>query len=628
MNAPDAREPPPRRIHFGVFELDTVAEALYHRGRPVPIQEMPLKVLGVLLERPGELVPREELFERLWPDDELGILDDNLNVAISKLRHALRDTAHHPRYVETVPRKGYRFVAPVSVPPADGRPAGSRSRSRPGRRPMLLAAALLLGAALAAAGYFLAGEGTQSPAIAEDVPPAIAVLPFENLSDDPGQRYFSNGLTGELIDRLARSKGLRVVSRTSSFAFRDRGVDAREIGRRLGAGALVEGSVRRDGERLRISAQLVDAETGYHLWSESYNRRLEDVLAVQQEIALAIAETLKGRLLGPGEARAPEPDAIDPEAYDHFLRGRHHWHRRTEAGLRQSATHFERALDLTPDYAPAWVGLADAYAVLGFYDYLPPDVAFPRAREAAEQALALDAGNASAWATLGYVALYFDWDLEAGETAFRHAIDRDPTDSKAHQWYANLLTAAGRFDEAEREMRRATELDPLSLIANAALGWVRYYAGRYEAALEQLRLTRELDPDFELAYLWSGWALEELGRHDEALAMLEEAAARSGGTGISIASLARLRALRGETQTARTLLKDLGTGDEYVPAYEMGKAYLALDDRPKALDWLEQALEERSHSMVFIRVDPQLDALRDHPRFQRLAARVQPGTAQ
>jgi TolB-like protein/Tfp pilus assembly protein PilF len=488
----------------------------------------------------------------------------------------------------------------------------------------LSAAAELLAVAQAVFRFWPAGDGAQATVAGVDQggAPSIAVLPFVNLSDEPGQAYFSDGLTEELIDRLAQVKGLRVVSRTSSFAFKTRDMDVREIGRALGANALVEGSVRRDGEQLRISAQLVDAANGYHLWSESFDRRLEDVFAIQKEIARAIAETLKGRLLATAEAEALEPEVVDPEAYDLYLRGRYHWHRRSEAGLRRSADYFQQALERAPDYAPAWVGLGDASAVLGFYDYLPPAEAFPRAREAANRALELDRENASAWATLGYAALYYDWDLERGEAAFRRAIELDPSHSKAHQWYANLLTATGRFAEAEREMRRATELDPLSLIANAALGWVRYYAGRHEDALEQLRLTRELDPDFELAYLWSGWALEELGRHDEALTMLEEALERSGGTGISMASLARLHALRGETSRARSLLSGLEADDAYVPAYEIAKAHLALGEHELALEWLERAVEERSHSMVFVKVDPQLDALRDNPRFRELIDRV------
>lgn len=648
------RAPPARRLRFGAFELDTAAEELFYRGNRVHVQEMPLKVLALLLERPGELVRREELFERLWPDDELGILDDNLNVALHKLRVALGDEASRPNYIETVPRKGYRFIAPVyEVPdeplatsetdssgvhtnlpqgesvaslqddaPEDPLEAGPRF----GRPAIALAVVALLALTLGAYALLQLRQDSGEAVVAMVQPDVrtIAVLPFLNLSDEPGQEYFSDGLTEELIDRLARPERLRVVSRTSSFALRDADLDAREIGRMLGTEALVEGSVRRDGNRLRITAQLVDAKDGYHLWSETYDRHLDDVFAIQSEIATSIAETLQERLLAPAEAEALKPTVIDSEAYDLYLRGRYQWHRRTEAGLRQAAIHFDEAVDRAPEYVPAWVGLGDAYAVLGFYDYLPPSVAFPNARRAARRALELNPDNASAWATLGYVALYYDWDLERGEDAFRHAIDLDPHSSKARQWYANLLTAAGRFEEAEREMRRAQELDPLSLIANAALGWVRFYAGHYESAIEQCRLTLELDPDFELAYLWSGWALEVLGRYDEALEMLDQAVERSAGSGISVASLARLHGLRGEIAEAESLLAGLETAGTYVPVYEIGKAYLGLGRQEEAIAWLERAIEQRSHSMIFLRVDPQLEVLHEHPAFAELAVRVRP----
>ncbi|HWM29614.1 MAG TPA: tetratricopeptide repeat protein [Woeseiaceae bacterium] len=444
-------------------------------------------------------------------------------------------------------------------------------------------------------------------------------------SGNPEYEYFSDGLAVELMDRLSRSDELRVVSRTSAFALEDKDLGAQEIGRMLGADSLVEGSVRRDGDRLRISVHLVNSRNGYQLWSETYNRRMDDVFEVQENIALSIANTLLGRLLGPGDAGKLAVPVTDPVAYDLYLKGRFYWHRRTEHGMRSAVEYFENAVRLAPDYAPAWVGLADAYAVLGFYDYLAPADAFPRAQETARRALQLDSDNASAEATLGYAALYYDWDLEEAEARFLRSIALDPGYSKAHQWYANLLTAAGRFDEAEREMRRAQQLDPLSLIASAALGWVRYHAGRQEEALEQLRLTLALDPDFELAHLWSGWALEELGDYDAALEMLEEAVARSGGSGISTASLARLHALRGEREEAERLLAELLDSGKYVPSYEIAKASFALGAEEQASEWLQRAFEQRSHSLVFLRVDPQLSAQQTSAPFLRLAGQIKPG---
>lgn len=485
-----------------------------------------------------------------------------------------------------------------------------------------VAVSLLLAAIVVAA--FLLGLGTRSGATEAAVSGArfetLAVLPFLNASGDPSDEYFSDGLSEELMGRLARAEDLRVVSRTSAFALEDEGLDAREIGRILGADALVEGSVRRDGKRLRISVHLVDTSNGYQLWSQSYDRRIGDVFDVQEDIALSIANTLTGRLLAPAEAEALMVPGTDPVAYDLYLKGRYYWHQRTEDGLRAALEFFEEAAARAPDYPPALVGLGDASAVLGFYDYIAPADAFPRAQEMARRTLELDPDNASAQATLGYAALYYDWDFEEAEAHFRQSIALRPDYSKAHQWYANLLVAAGRFDEAEREMRQAQQLDPLSLIASAALGWVRYYAGRHDEALEQLRLTLALDEDFELAYLWSGWSLEALGRYDEAIAMLKEAVARSEGSGISQASLARVYALRGDGSEAERLLSELLESDAYAPSYEIAKAYLALDQTERAAEWLQRAVDQRSHSLVFLNVDPQLAAMRDKELFARLNA--------
>jgi tetratricopeptide (TPR) repeat protein len=292
--------------------------------------------------------------------------------------------------------------------------------------------------------------------------------------------------------------------------------------------------------------------------------------------------------------------------------------------LRAAAEHFRAAVEVAPDYARAWGGLADAYAVLGFYDYLPPRVAFPQAREAAQNALDIGPDNADAEATLGYVALYFDWDIPRAERHFVRSIQLRPESSKAHQWYGNLLTAAGRFDEAEASLRRATQLDPLSLIASAALGWTRYYAGHYDEALEQYELTLDLDENFELVYMWIGWLYEVQGDYDRAVAALEDARERSGGTGITTASLARTLALAGTPERSESLLSALENSDGYVPAYEIAKARFALGQNDAAMQWLERAYDERSHSLVFLRVDPQLADVQDLEAFAALADRVMP----
>lgn len=626
------REPRVSVLRFGVFEFDASVPELRRNARRVHLQDMPLRVLEILLERPNELVPRETFFVRLWPQDESGILDDNLNTAVRKLRLALDDSAHHPRFLETVPKRGYRFVAhveavpaPIAEPPPLPSPLSSPSLAGvpPAPRPSRRAAVSLIVALIAiAAMLFLALERRSEPDALPTQPNTLAVLPFVNASGQAQDEYFSHGLTEELMDRLSRSGRLRVVSRTSTFAIKNKELGAQEIGRLLRAESLVEGSVRRDGERLRISVRLINARDGYQLWSELYDRRMGDLLQVQEEIALSIANTLTGEVLSGPLTSVREDRIADPLAYDLYLKGRFSWQRRTREELRKAVEHFEQAVERAPEYARAWAGLADAYAVLGFYDYLPPAEAFPKARDAATRALELDPNNASAQAAMGYVALYYDWNLLEAEQRFRRSIALDPSYSKSHQWYGNLLTAAGRLDEAEREMRLAQQLEPLSLIASAALGWVLYYAGRHEEALAQYQLTLTLDPSFELAYLWSGWALEALGRFDEAEAALQRSIALSSGNTISIAALARVQALRGEHELARRTLSKLQSSSGYLPAYEISKAWFALGEVEQADAWLQKAYEQRSHSLVFLHVDPQLAQHQRDAVFLRVASRV------
>ncbi len=452
-------------------------------------------------------------------------------------------------------------------------------------------------------------------------PTAIAVLPFRDLSPGGDEAYFADGITEELMVRLARIDGLRVMGRTSSFVFRD--ADVREVAARLGVHAILEGSVRRAGERLRIAARLVNAADGYELWSEAYEREMDDIFAIQDDIARAIVTRLRGRLAGADAARQPRTPVVDdPEAYNLYLRGRFEWHRRSEDGLRRAVSFFQRAVEREPDYARAYAGLGDAYAVLGFYDYLPPDDAFPSAARAAERALQIDPDLAAAHATLGYVALYYDWDFPRSEVEFRRTIDLDPGYSTGRQWYANLLTAMGRFDEAVAEMRAAQDLDPLSRIANAALGWVLFHAGEHEAAVEQLRRTIELDPSFELAWLWRGQSLTELNRLDEALEDLQVYTNLSGGAAIGVASLSYTLARAGQPDSARSLLRGLEARGGYLPAYEIAKALEALGDRPAAIQQLETALQQRSHSMVFLAVDPQLRSMHDDPAYLRILREV------
>jgi TolB-like protein/Tfp pilus assembly protein PilF len=457
-------------------------------------------------------------------------------------------------------------------------------------------------------------------------PPAasIAVLPFTDLSPARDNAYFSDGITEELINTLAQVEGVRVAARTSVFAYKDRRADVRDVGRALGVATVLEGSVRKAGGKIRITARLANATDGYQLWSESYDRELDDVFSIQEDISRSIVGTLRGRLTNATPVRIAEQTTQDAEAYDLYLKGRYAWHERTESGLHRAVKYFTDAVVRAPSYARAYVGLGDAYAVLGFYDYLAPRESFPKAEAAARQALALDSTLAAPWATLGYVSVYHHWDWDASEQYFRRSIALDPSYSTAHQWYANLLTTRGRFQEAERAMRTAQERDPLSLVANAALGWTFYFAGDFARAIEQCDRTLELSRDFQLAHLWKGWALEQVGKPREAVASIEHAVRISAGSLLPRLSLAHAMAAAGDRESARVILASIEqkSPEDYVPSYEVAKVHIALGDTGEALRWLERAYTERSHSMAFLRVDPQLQPLRDHPQFQRLVARV------
>ena len=504
-------------------------------------------------------------------------------------------------------------------------PARRAHRRRPlARRAAIAGSSLVM---LASALWFgTRGRGAAS-AGAASVPATVAVLPFVDQSPGGNQEYFSEGITEELINTLARVGGLRVASRTSSFAFKGRNTDPRTIGTELGVATILEGSVKRDGDQLRITARLVNAKDGYALWSNTYDRTAGDAFAIQHEIAGAIAQTLRVKLVGPVADSSPGPPP-NAAANDLYFKGRYAWYTRTQAGVRSAVQFFQQALDVDPTFVRAHAGLADAYAILGFYDYSAPTEVFPKAEASAKRAADLAPFLAGPRATLGYVALYHHWDLKRGEEEFQRAISLDPNYSTAHQWYANLLTAAGRFEEAEREMRLAQVIDPLSLIANAGLGWVLYYAGDHAGAAAQCHRTLELNANYGLAHLWRGWALQELDSLPAAVEAHRKALAVSDSSALYVAALARALALSGERGEAEALLRTLesrAASGQYVASYEIAKVHEALGHADVALQWLERARTQRAHSMVFLNVDPQLARLRGRPEFQKLVKQVFPG---
>ena len=453
---------------------------------------------------------------------------------------------------------------------------------------------------------------------------SIAVLPFTNMSADPEAEYFSDGVTEEIISALSRVEGLHVAARTSSFAFKDRAVDVSEVGSTLKVATVLEGSVRKAGSRIRITTQLVNASDGFHLWSERYDREMGDVFAVQDEIARAIVNTLKVKLLGEHDAPLVKEATKNVEAYTHYLKGRYYWNKRTHTGLLKGINHFDAAVDEDRMFALAYAGLADSHNILGFYDFVSPRDAFPQAKAAALKALEMDEGLAEAHAALAYELLYYDWDFVEAERSLLRAMELNPSYAIAPHYHGNYLVAMGQFDEAERAFRRARQLDPLSLIINAASGWGMYHARRHDDAVELLRGAIELDPDFFLAHLWLAWTLSQMQRFDEAMAEAEGARALSDDAPIAISALGQAYALSGEPERAASVLEQMAdsAAERYVSPYYVAGVYAALGDRAAAFEWLERAFQERSHSLVFLKVDPIMERLRGEPAFGALVERV------
>ena len=453
---------------------------------------------------------------------------------------------------------------------------------------------------------------------------SIAVLPFADLSLEQDQQIFADGLTEELINALTKLERLRVIGRSSAFVFGAKDRDIQEIGETLDVDSVVEGSIRKSADRLRITVLLVRTSDAEHLWSETFDRKMVDLLLVQDQIAAAVVEQLRQEVLGEIEAPLPRSQTEDLEAYHLYLKGRHFWNKRTPADLQQSVEHFEAAIERDHDYALAHAGLADALNLLGYYSILAPVRAFPRSKEAVGRALELDDSLAEAHCSLAFSCLLYDWDWARSGEEFARTFELNPGYATAHHWFAEYLAFLGRHDEAIDQARTALALDPLSLIINVLLGWTFFYARRYAEAIEQLEETLRLDALFAPAHLWLGLAHERIGDLDSADEALQRAVAESSRSPLTLAALGRLHAIRGEEDAALAVLRELQamTETRYVPSYHIAAIHARGSDDELTLDWLEKAHRERTNWMVFLNIDPTWDHLREQPRFRALVQQV------
>jgi TolB-like protein/DNA-binding winged helix-turn-helix (wHTH) protein/Flp pilus assembly protein TadD len=637
-------ESPPSNsvVRFGTYEVSLQSGEVRKAGLRIRVQQQPLKLLEVLLEHPGEVVTREELRSRVWPNESFGDFDQALNIAIGKLRSALGDSAENPRFIETLPKRGYRFIADVSVLDADARPrrpgsaAGDppapetgnevqdarlavapKRRLWPTRR-VVVALALVLCLLIFFAWRF------RSRAPAPSGIRSIAVLPLENLSGDASQNYFADGMTDELITDLAQISALRVISRTSVMVYKGARKPLPEIARELNVDAVVEGTVLRSGEQVRITAQLIEASTDKHLWSQSYEGELRDTLALQNRVASAIADQIRINLTPREQAALKNVKVVNPEAYESYLKGRYFWNKRTTDGLKAALAYFNQAIEEDPKYAQAYSGLADTYALLGDWQYavMAPKEALPKAKAAAIKALELDSALGEAHSSLAVCLDGFDWDFNTAEKEFQRAIELSPGYATAHHWYAWHLSHTGRNKEAIAEMRKAEDLDPLSLIINTDLAELLVLTHYYDESIRQSRKTIEMDPNFALAHNQLGQAYFQKQMYEPAIAELEKSVQLSGGSPTCIANLARAYAASGRRSDAEKLLSDLKkrSSPSASLASQIAIIYAALGDKDQAMNWLEKGYEERFNPGALLR--PGLDPLRSDPRFQNLVRRI------
>jgi len=623
-------------LRFGAFEINTNEGELRKKGVKLRLQGQPLQLLALLAERSGKLVTREELRATLWAENTFVDFDHSLNNCIARIREVLDDSADSPRFIETVPRRGYRFVSPVEdvserlAPAAVGRATASeladgaarqRHRLWQRRRVVLITMAcmVIVVAAFTAAYFWL----HRSPVAAID---SIAVLPFENLSGDPGENYFVDGMTDELITTLAKIRSLRVISRSSVMLYKGTNKPLQEIARELNVNGVVEGAIMRSGNRVRITAQLIYGPADQHLWAETYERDLGDVLKLQGDVAQAIAQQIRVEVSPQLRAQLQSAPSVNPEAYEAYLKGSFYNNKWTKEGFEKGIEYFNRALEKDPHNARAYAELAVAYGGLGIYGDVK---AYPKQKAASLKALEIDDTLADAHTTLAWAKFTLDWDIAGAEQEFRRAIELNPSDARAHAWYGTFLAMRGRVEDSFRQVRKARELDPLSLSNVSTAAFIAYYNARdYDKAIQVCHEALDLDPSFRPAYWRLVRVYEQTGELSKALEEQQRVAALIGED----PRVAR------ETDLLREAYLKKGARGYWVQKMEllrpdanprdlinMAKIYERLGNKDEAFRWLDMAFKNHVPYLIGdVPANPDLDGLRSDPRFSDLLRRLVP----
>ncbi len=606
-------------LRFGAFQLDLRSAELSRDGIRFQLQEQPFELLKLLLERPGEVVTRQELRERLWPDRFVDF-EHSLNAAVKRLREALDDPAEKPGFIETLPRRGYRFIAPVS----DGAgtvPELTKPSATPARR-VSIVALTLLGSLALAAGYFSLSRLASRPPEGRVL---LAVLPFENMSRDPNQDYFSEGMTEEMMTRLGslNPQRLGVISRTSALAYKRQGRPIEQLARELGVAYVLEGSVRQSGDQLRITARLIRTRDQSEVWAEQYERSVGEVLAIQGDVAQSVARAIHVTLTPQEQTRLAAARTIAPEAYAAYLRGLHQVNRYTDESPERALQEFEKAIALEPDYAPAYSGLSTTYAMLGNMPVRPPNEVYPKARTAVERALQLDPGLSEAHAARAWIHLLYEWNPPAAIDGFRRAIAINPQGGAQHG-HAMALSALSRFDEAIAEIELARSLEPFSALVNGDVCLIYYFARRYDEGVARCHEVMEIDEEYPAVHNFLGAIYLKTGQYDQAYQQFMRARAVGGMSPSDTARNEQVYRSSGMAGWLRQSLQDTLTArsHEFVPANRIAERYAVLGDKTRTLEWLERAYDERWWRTAFMAVNPAFDLVHDEPRYQALVARL------
>jgi TolB-like protein/DNA-binding winged helix-turn-helix (wHTH) protein/Tfp pilus assembly protein PilF len=618
-------------IQVGQWLVQPKLNTISGNGKTAHVEPKAMQVLAFLAEHGGDVMAKERIIQAVWADTF--VTDDVLTRAISELRKAFEDDPHEPRVIQTIPKGGYRLIAPVEpvgadlrVRPQEGAHIGAPLR---GRSIVAIAGAAIV--VVAAVLLALNVAGLRDRLFPRPAPPSgkvrLVVLPFENLSGDPEQEYFSDGMTEEMTAQLGQlsPERLAVIGRASAMTYKHAKKTIDQIGKELRVQYVLEGSVRRAGDHVRITAQLIEVGDQTHVWAESYERDLRDVLALQNDVAQAITNEIKIKLTPQEQTRLAGTRPVNPEAYEAYLKGSYHFNRFSVEETRKARQRFQEAIGKDPNYAPAYAGLARSYTLTQGAWLTSVNESYGKARGLVEKALGLDPTLAEAHLCLAEIKDEYDWDWSGAETEYKRAIDLNPNFAGAHQRYSTLLSILARHVEALAEARRALELDPLSLSANTEVGYAFYWAREYDQAIAEFRKTLDLDPGYARAYFGLGRAHLAKGMHEEAIQALRKGVGLYSGSQTPDGFLGYAYAMAGERDEALRMadgLKRLWKQRDPDAAYELARAYAGLGDRDRALEWLDKAYQERYPSVRVVRIDPQLDGLRSDPRFQDLLRRM------